>query len=274
MSSRLASTPPNHPPAIEAHRGDSARAPENTLPAFDAALSLNVPWIELDVHPARDGTLMVIHDATIDRTTNGTGAVRDLTAAQLRCCDAGSWFSPAFAGTPIPRLADVLERVAPTETRLNVEIKASPSGHDVPKMLVALLRRFGRDRRSMVSSFDLAPLLAVRRLAPDIPLALIGKGDAILEAALAHHLPWIHAQHQTLDESLAARAHARGLRIMVWTVDEPAALPHWTLLGVDKVCTNRPADMLAATRRRPGLRPPPRPAREDRGPRRCWRQGA
>ena len=86
------------PIVIEAHRGDSANAPENTLSAFERALRLGVPWIELDVHPAADGTLMVIHDPTVDRTTSGSGGVCDMTAGELLRLDAGSWFAPAFAG--------------------------------------------------------------------------------------------------------------------------------------------------------------------------------
>ena len=108
-------------PVIEAHRGDSANAPENTLAAFQRALALGVAWIELDVHPAKDGTLMVLHDDTVDRTTNGSGAVRDLTPDQLRRLDAGSWFAPSFSGERIPGLPEVLELVAPTATGLNVE---------------------------------------------------------------------------------------------------------------------------------------------------------
>ena len=236
-------------PLIEAHRGDSANAPENTLAAFDRAIALGVPYIELDVHPAKNGTLVVIHDATVDRTTNGSGAVRDLTVDHLRSLDAGAKFSPTYAGQKIPQLLEVMERVAPTPTRLNIEIKSSPLGTNVPQTLVNLLRQFGKQYEYIVSSFDLQALLGVRAIDPRITLALIGNAPDILTHAEQHHIPWIHAKHTTLTEEIAVRAHAQGKRINVWTVDDPEKFQHWKALGVDKICTNRPAQMLEAAAR-------------------------
>jgi len=230
---------------LEAHRGDSGNAPENTLAAFDRALEMGVPWIELDVHPAQDGTLMVIHDDTVDRTTHGTGAVRDLSVAQLATLDAGSKFSPAFAGERIPRLVDVLERVAPTTTRLNVEIKSSPRGADVPRAVVDLLRRYGKENDYMVSSFNLRCLLDVRAIAPEIALAPIGAMPEILAWAEIHQFPWVHAHHVTVTRETVQRAHEQGRRVNVWTVDDPARFPFLRELGIDKICTNRPALMRA-----------------------------
>lgn len=237
-------------PLIEAHRGDSANAPENTLAAFERALRLGVPYIELDVHPARDGTLMVIHDDTLDRTTDGSGAVGELSCEELWRLDAGSKFSRTYRGERIPRLLDVLERVAPSATRLNIEIKASPPGMDVPGAIVELLRRFGKERDYVVSSFDLAALLAVRAADSRITLALIGKMPEILPKAEAHGLPWVHADHETVTRELVERAHSRGMRVSIWTVDDPGTLPSWREAGVDKICTNCPALMLAAGRGR------------------------
>ncbi|MCX6970734.1 MAG: glycerophosphodiester phosphodiesterase family protein [Verrucomicrobia bacterium] len=97
-------------------------APENTLAAFERANGLGVPWIELDVHPAKDGTLIVIHDDTVDRTTDGSGAVCEMSVDQLLRLDAGMKFSPAYTGEKIPRLCDVLEMLEDGTTRLNVEI--------------------------------------------------------------------------------------------------------------------------------------------------------
>lgn len=135
------------PPLIEAHRGDSSGAPENTLAAFERALGLAVPSIELDVHPARDGTLMVIHDGRVDRTTDGSGAVRDMSVSELLRLDAGAKFAPEFAGERIPQLLEVFELVVPTDTRLNVEIKSSPPGMDVPGAVAETMRRFGKQRQ-------------------------------------------------------------------------------------------------------------------------------
>jgi glycerophosphoryl diester phosphodiesterase len=233
-------------PLIEAHRGDSSNAPENTLSAFERALRLGVPWIELDVHPAKDGTLMVIHDDTVDRTTDGSGAVIDLSVAQLSRLDAGRKFSPAYTGERIPRLLDVLEMVAHTATRINVEIKSSPKGMDVPRAVVEVLRRFGKQCDYMVSSFELRCLLDVRAIAPEITLALIGKMPEILTRGEQHHFPWIHGNHTTVTRETVMDAHAQGIHVNVWTVDDAESWPSWRDVGVDMICTNRPALMLTA----------------------------
>jgi len=235
-------------PIIEAHRGDSANAPENTLAGFKRAFELGVQWTELDIHPSRDGALMVIHDDTLDRTTNGAGPVSDLTADALRRLDAGSWFAPEFAGERIPLLEEVFALAASCDTRINVEIKAFPKGFDVAQRLVKLLRASGRDKQYLVSSFELEPLLEVRALDPEITLACIGRGGEILPAARRLGIPWIHAEQRTVDAALIAEAHESGIRVNAWVIDDPAELPRWRALGVDKICSNRPADLLAAAR--------------------------
>lgn len=237
---------PESLPLIEAHRGDSANAPENTLAAFDRAICLGVASIELDVRPALDGTLVVIHDETVDRTTDGRGAVRRLSVDDLFRLDAGAKFSPEYAGERIPRLIDVLELARDRATRLNIEIKSSPAGVDVPVAVVDLLRRFGKQNDYTVSSFHLQALLDVRKIAPEITLAIIGNGPDILPQALLHQFPWIHAKHTTITREAVLRAHANSIRVNAWTVDDPATLPDWAKIGVDKICTNRPAQMLAA----------------------------
>ena len=233
-------------PIIEAHRGDSTNAPENTLAAFRAAVALHALWIELDVHPTRDGALVVLHDDTVDRTTNGSGAVCDLTLVEIARLDAGSWFGAQFASERIPQLREVFDVVAHTETKLNIEIKAAPPGLDVARAVVELLRAYGKERDYVVSSFDLDALLEVRAIAPEVTLALIGWGADILARARQVGLPWIHAHQKTLDAAIVAEAHAAGMRVNVWTVDDPATLAAWATMGLDKICTNRPAIMLAA----------------------------
>lgn len=233
-------------PLIEAHRGNSAEAPENTIAAFQSALIPGVACIELDVHPASDGTLVVIHDETVDRTTNGSGRVREMAVDALRGLDAGSKHSTAYAGEGIPRLIDVLELVRDQSVLLNIEIKSSPAGVDVPLAVVDLLRRFGKQEDYIVSSFDLHALLCVRRIAPEITLAIIGNASRILTLALRHQFPWMHAKHTTITGDLILQAQESSIRVNVWTVDDPAALPYWKRMGVDKICTNKPKQMIAA----------------------------
>jgi hypothetical protein len=112
-------------PVVEAHRGDNAQAPENTLAAFRLARDQGARWIELDVQQTRDNEIVVMHDPTVDRTTDGNGPVASLTLAEIRQLDAGSWFSAAFAGEPVPTLAETAALVAGSGSRLNVEVKAS-----------------------------------------------------------------------------------------------------------------------------------------------------
>jgi len=235
-------------PLIEAHRGDSGNAPENTLAAFARALNLGVPWIELDVHPAADGTLMVIHDDTVDRTTDGSGAVGDLTVDELSRLDAGVGFSTIYTGERIPRFLDVLELVAPTQTRINVEIKRPPKGMDVARGVVDCLCAFGKQHEYTVSSFDMQTLLDVRKIDPRITLAPIGKMPDILTKAERHGFPWVHGEQSTVTREAIARAHEQGIRVNVWTVDDPERLPFWMDAGVDKICTNQPAFLLDAGR--------------------------
>ena len=246
VNARQANTMTQQTPLIEAHRGDSSHAPENTLAAFRRACELGVPWIELDVHPSKDGTLMVIHDDRVDRTTDGSGAVSELSVAQLSRLDAGRKFSPDYTGERIPRFTDVLDLVAATATRINVEIKASPGNLDVPRAVVESLSAFGKQHEYVVSSFDLEALIGVRAIDPRITLALIGRMPEILAQAERHQLPWVHGAHKTVTRESVMQAHAQGIRVNVWTVDDEQRLPFWRDAGVDKLCTNRPAAMLAA----------------------------
>ncbi len=239
---------PQAAPIIEAHRGDSTNAPENTLAAFRAAIELQVPWIELDIHPSRDGALIVMHDKTVDRTTNGSGAIADLTLEEISRLDAGSWFDARFVGEHVPQLRDVFDLVAPAGTLINIEIKAAPPGLNVTGGVIELLRAYGKAREYVVSSFDLGALLEVQAAAPEITLALIGGGPDILEKAKQHGFAWVHPHHLSVDADYIAEAHALGKRVNVWTVDDPETLPAWTAIGVDMICTNRPAVMLAALR--------------------------
>jgi glycerophosphoryl diester phosphodiesterase len=223
------------PVIIEAHRGDSANAPENTMTAFKRAVALGVASIELDVHPALDGTLMVIHDSTVDRTTNGTGEVCSMTVKNLSSLDAGSKFAPEFVGEKIPTLEEVFKLLDKSKIKFNIEIKASPSGQNVPLTLVNLLRRFGEERDNIVSSFNLQALLEVRKIEPQIQLALIGKGPEILPLAGQHKIPWVHGEFSTVDKPLIDAAHALGMRVNIWTMDDPSRFAYWKGIGVDKI---------------------------------------
>lgn len=235
------------PPIVEAHRGASAAFPENTLRAFRAALAAGARWAELDVHECADGELVVMHDPKVDRTTNGQGAIAELSLAELRRLDAGSWRGAEFAGEPVPTLEEVLALLHAAGACLNVEVKrfARPAA---AARLAGLLHAYapGGGSAHVVSSFDLEALLQVRAEDGRIPLAFLSSGCGGVATAIEHGFPWVHLHTGAVNPDTMAAAYAAGLRVMAWTLDRPERFAHYARLGVDKVCTNRPADMLAA----------------------------
>ena len=230
-------------PIIEAHRGDSANAPENTIAAFRQAVELGIHSIELDVHPTKDGELVVMHDDNVTRTTDGQGEIADLTLAEIRRLDAGSWFAATFAGEAVPTLAEVFELLNGTSTRLNIEIKASPASELVAMKLKSLLHRASEGH--LVSSFDLGALLAVREMTPNVTLAMLGSGQECLDLARENGFSWMNVHYKSVTNDLVAQAHASGIRVMIWTLDDAALFEQYQQWGVDKICTNRPGMMLA-----------------------------
>lgn len=237
-------------PIIEAHRGYSAVYPENTLLAFRQAVAAGAPSIELDIHVSADGELVVMHDATVDRTTNGTGAIATMSWSALRRLDAGSWKSPAFADERIPGLEETLTLADSAPVAFNVEVKRfSDSGRSAGTLAALLRRHAPRRGEHVVSSFDLDALLQVRAADAGLPLAILGKdGAALLALAREHGFPWVHVHHEGITGDMVAAAHAHGVKVMIWTVDNPDLAQSYAGLGVDKICTNRAPDLLAKCR--------------------------
>lgn len=225
-------------PELMAHRGNSGLAPENTLAAFTKAVESGAEWTELDVHLSADGQIVVIHDATVDRTTDGTGAVAQMTLAQLKSLDAGSWFGLEFAGERIPTLREVIDLVG-NRIRLNVEIKSTDNPQTVPKVIEELADA-GVLAESMVCSFGLEAVLEARRLWPQGRIALISGGGRDLDVAIRHGLPWFNVEYHAVDEALVRRAHESGLGVAIWTMDEPELWDYYASIGVDIICTNVP----------------------------------
>lgn len=156
-----------------AHQGASAVAPPNTLAAFRKAAELGADGVELDVHLSADGAAVVIHDFTVDRTSDGRGRVADLPLAALKELDAGSWFDPRYASEPIPTLNEVFEAVG-RELMINIELKLLPrGGRGLAAEVVSLVKRHGLANRVLISSFNLSALRRVRRLEPQLPLGLL-----------------------------------------------------------------------------------------------------
>src|SRR4029453_18395946 len=159
---------------VIAHRGASGTCPENTLPAFRRAVALGVPMVELDVQLTRDGHPVVIHDSTLERTTSGYGAVRRRTLAEIAALDAGRWFAPAFAGTRVPTLGDVLATIP---IRINVELKAI-GGDGLEHRALQAVEEAGALGRVVFSSFDPSTLERLRALPGGGEWGVLGSGGS------------------------------------------------------------------------------------------------
>lgn len=229
-----------------AHRGASAEAPENTLAAFELALQQGAGGIELDVHLSRDGVPMVIHDETLERTTNERGAVSARTAAELQRLDAGSWFAPGFSGEEVPTLEQVLQLVG-EQARINIEIKSSAAGAAV----LDVLQRYPGSR-VLVSSFDHRLLARLRGLAPELALGFLVDSPwwrSGLRRALASGGESFHPRQELVSHPLLQACHRAGLKVYPWTVDAPVRGAELVRLGCDGLFTNRPGALNAALRR-------------------------
>lgn len=237
-----------------AHRGARAYAPENTLPAFELALAQGADVLELDVHLSRDDEVVVIHDARVDRTTNGRGAVRDLRWADLQALDAGMWWGPAWRGTRIPALREVLERFA-GRALVDIELKAGvPSGpadsegdfahaERLAARTLEVVEAAGAADRVVLSSFGAAVLRWVRVRAPSVPLQWsVASRDIAGDCAAAagDGFEIISPQVDAASPEAVAQAHAHGLAVHIYAGEDEAVLAALLDLGVDALKTGRP----------------------------------
>lgn len=237
-------------PLVIAHRGASGSAPENTMAAFRAAVAAGADGIELDVTRCASGEIVVIHDATVDRTTDGSGAIAELSLRALRNLDAGAWYSPEFAGERVPLLAEVLDELG-ASLRVNIEIKGRElRGEGIEREIAAMVCGRGLQERVLISSFNLAALRRMEAAAPDLQRGLLFASSAAAPLAWAWARRWAgaHALHPSaagLDDAWVARAQRRGYRVNVWTVNDPAVMRHLVVAGVDGVITDHPARLRA-----------------------------
>ncbi|SMQ60285.1 glycerophosphoryl diester phosphodiesterase [Devosia lucknowensis] len=230
---------------VQAHRGASAIAPENTIAAFRTAAEAGAKWVELDVALSADGTLMVIHDDTVDRTSSGQGPLGELTAAQIGALDGGAWFDARFADERIPTLAETIAALGELGLSANVEIKQ----HKHHKSLDQLVRAVQADiaRRSaktdiMISSFDAEALKAMAALEPDLEMAMLwvrppDDWEARLEAIPAKT---IHMHFKALSIGLLEETSKRGIKVRAWTCNDPVQLVSFWDAGLTGVITDDP----------------------------------
>ncbi len=238
-------------PQIFAHRGARAVAPENTLPAFQKALDMHVDGIELDVHCSKDGQLVVIHDFTVNKTTNGAGKVSNFTAAELAGLDAGSHLSAEFAGVGVPTLDQVFDLVG-NRCRVNVEIKSEdPNGGNQVEPLVALIKKRNLYDQVIVSSFNPITLIKMRWADPKIHLGLLYEADlpVYLRQAwftLIIQPEALHPDHAIVDAKLMEWAKNKQCAVNTWTVNDVAEAKRLAALGVDVIMSDVPDEIMAA----------------------------
>ncbi|HEX3409187.1 MAG TPA: glycerophosphodiester phosphodiesterase family protein [Candidatus Binataceae bacterium] len=221
-----------------AHRGASGRFPENTLRAFSAAIDAGAQMCELDVQLTSDGALVVIHDETVERTTDGRGAVRAMTLAELKRLDAGVRFGLEFKGERIPTLEEVMA-LAEGRCALNIEIKSTGVEHKVCELIVERAAL----ATTMISSFDWGALAVVRHLEPRVRMGMLASQwpARLVGAAFELKAESINPRADMVTEDLCIAAHERNLSVYAWTIDQPAEMRRLIAFGVDGIMTNYPA---------------------------------
>jgi glycerophosphoryl diester phosphodiesterase len=228
---------------VTSHRGAGVLEPENTLRAIRRAIALGADQVELDAQLTRDGHLILMHDETVDRTTNGTGKVAELTLAEIRQLDAGQ-------GEQTPTLEEVL---AVTDGKITPQIELK--GPNVAAAVMRTVEAAGRTETVILTSFLHQQLLEARQLSADIQTgALWGRlpADVVARSQLlgVHAL---HVWHEFIDEKLVADAHASGLLVRAWNANTEDAMQRLIALGVDAIGSDRP-DLLLDVCRRAGVR--------------------
>lgn len=239
-------------PIIVAHRGFSSKFPENTLVAFTQAIGC-ADMIEFDVALSKDSHAVIMHDATIDRTTDGNGHVTNFTLAQLQQFDAGGWFAPSFAGETIPTLEQVVSTVG-NKIALNVEIKHEVfRSHDlavIADTCVPLVKQYGLLDQTIFSSFDRDGITKVKERHPEITIMLLFDvhqhdqahllSSGLIDYIKQHRADGINIDKALVTDELIRRLHAHGLKIGVYTVNDPKLAQKLGSMGVDLLYTDVP----------------------------------
>ncbi|MDR7545363.1 MAG: glycerophosphodiester phosphodiesterase family protein [Armatimonadota bacterium] len=253
---------------VHAHRGGAGLAPENTLAAFRGALALGVDYLEMDLHASADGEIVVIHDATLQRTTNGRGYVRQTPLSELKRLDAGAWFHSRFAGERIPTLREVLELVVASgdgRVRLNLETKydaSAPPPGDFEERILQLVREARMSDRVIIQSFHYPSLGRVKILSPAVPTAVLRRASHIAPDAVAvvrqTGATLYSPNFRLIGAEVIDALHRAGIPVVPWTVNDPAEMERLLDAGIGKlpgdgIITDYPDRLIGVLRAR-GLR--------------------
>lgn len=233
-----------------AHRGASGYAPENTFAAFRRAVAQGISFIETDLHLTRDAHFVAIHDETVERTTNGHGAINEMTLAEARRLDAGSWFGSEFMGERIPMLQEILEFTKKHDVVFYLELK--PSGFwGGEHALISALRDTGEIPRCVIISFDSAILAALRKIEPTLMTGLLhdGKIDDPFEKAVEIGARQLAVRGDLITPNFIEKARKHDLQVVCWTVNSPAHMRKLALAGVDGIMSDYPDRLLMALKK-------------------------
>lgn len=242
-------------PIILAHRGDLAHAPENTLPSFSQAIQKGADGVELDAKLTADGHVIVIHDTTVDRTTNGKGKVASFTLEQIRKLDAGEWFNKKFAGTQVPLLEEVFETVG-KDKLINIELTNYSTAKDgLTQKVCELIKKHNNHKQIIFSSFFASNLKIAMRIFPEIPRGLLAMPGLV--GLWARSFGFMFGEYQALHPHISSvskeqvkRVHRLKRRTHVWTANTPEEITRLKDWGVDGMFTDDPATAVQVLGRR------------------------
>ncbi|MCS7253487.1 MAG: glycerophosphodiester phosphodiesterase family protein [Armatimonadota bacterium] len=235
-------------PMIIAHRGYSGIYPENTLIALREAIKLNVDGIEVDARITKDGCVILMHDETVDRTTNGSGKVEELTLEQIKALDAGSWKGEEFKGESIPTLSEALSCL-PDDMVMYVEVKPSNAAREV----ISAIEEGGAFDRVVICSFHPSVLKMVSELRPHLPKVLIvgecqsmNEFKRLINVALECGANGLSIHYGSITAEFVKHAHQRAIGIVAWTVNDLRTLSAMLNVGVDAIATDYPDIVIKA----------------------------
>ncbi|MDQ0973686.1 glycerophosphoryl diester phosphodiesterase [Neobacillus niacini] len=230
-----------------AHRGATGYAPENTIAAFDKGVEMKADYIEIDVQRSKDGELVIIHDNTVDRTTDGTGYVKDLTFEQIRSLDAGSWKGEQFTGERIPTFDEILDRYH-GKTGILIELK-SPELYpgieeEVARKLIERNLDKPQNEKIIIQSFNFESMKITNSLLPKVPIGVLTSNRAhTTEQALQEfstYADYFNPSYGIVSKELVDQVHALGMKIQSWTVRSQAAADFLLEMNVDGIITDYP----------------------------------
>ncbi|WP_426447955.1 glycerophosphodiester phosphodiesterase [Paenibacillus sp. S-38] len=257
LTAHLAAVPPAGTTLAEsynqvtAHRGSSSSAPENTLASIRQAIADGSGYAEIDVQETSDGTVMLMHDDSLLRTTGIDKMMWNVTAAELKRASAGAWFNKRFEAERVPTLEEALQ-AAKGRIRLNIELKSSGHGRRLAEETVRLLQAQNAVRDCTVTSFDVKLLAAIKKLDPRIKTGLIvGEKRSDLESLLSGTAyDVISIAYTLVPDSLVKEAAKHGKEVYVWTVNDPAVMERMLNLSVTSIITNHPEQLVRLIRAR------------------------